>query len=354
MSNKRLFNVVYLLISAMAILRYGQGSDYFNYLSIYDSVKYMWETEPILMFVMSDPGYALLNWIAIVCGIPFTFFMAIITAGIMYFFYVFLTRTCNYSFKALFVFFCVIYMIYALSIMRQGICISIFYAYMYPMLKSRKIKKYLLLNSLLISVHASSIIFVLLPFVKFRYSDRTFLCVFIVSLFILVTRVVFISKIPIDFIQERVARYVSEPSSNQILAKIVRCLVVIPLFFIPKKMLIDSELAYCCNLLLVGFVVYSLTSFSELTCSRLWGYFWGFECVLLSRLDLQPFFHNYKVKMVTFCILLFSVMWVKDLRAAINQGEYKNCTMFSYPYISVFDTQERLLYYRKNLGFFDT
>ncbi|MCQ2238673.1 MAG: EpsG family protein [Bacteroidaceae bacterium] len=349
----RLFAFVFLFLGALAVFRYGQGQDYFNYRDLYDSVDYYWSNQPLLLLLQNDPGYVLFNLIAIILGVPYTVFMAIFTAIILALFYFFLSRTCRCSFVSLFLFYGVIYMIYVLSVVRQGFCMAVFYAVLYPMLKKKKLKQYVIGAILLSTIHLSSLLFLLFPFVKFQMSNRKILFLFLVSIVALFIGPAFLSKIPIGVIQERLGHYLSESSDNLILAKVVRCLIIIPLFFLPSKLLNDKELYYCRTMMFCGFFIYSFTSFSELTCSRLWGFFLGFECIILSRLSHLKSLKSYRRGLLLYYMVITLVLWFKDINAAIVQGEYRYCSMFSYPYISVLDSEDVLNHYRTNLGFSD-
>ena len=44
-------------------------------------------------------------------------------------------------------------------------------------------------------------------------------------------------------------------------------------------------------------------------------------------------------------------LWIKDINGAMEQGGYRNCTIISYPYISIFEGKETLNMYRTNKGF---
>lgn len=351
--SKRLFTILYVFLGLLAVLRYGQGQDYFNYKDLYDEVGYYWDYNPLLLLLHTDPGYVLLNLVAIILNIPYSVFMAFFTAAMLCLFYLFLTRTCRYSFVSLFLFFGVIYMIYVLSVVRQGFCMAVFYAVLYPLLRKKKTKQYVIGTILLSTIHLSSLLFLLFPFVKLRLSNRKILILFMVSLVALFVGPAFLSRIPIGFLQERLGHYLTESSGNLIFAKIVRCLIIVPLFFIPKNLLKDNELYFCRSMMFCGFFVYSFTAFSELTCSRLWGLFLGFECIIMSRLSLLKPLRRFRASLMLYFVMLTLVLWFKDINAAMNQGEYRNCSMFSYPYISVFDSEKELHYYRTNLGYSD-
>lgn len=355
--NKVLFKISYLWLFLMAIFRYGQGQDYFNYEGIYHQVSVFTSQSFFGIFLLNDFGYSLLNYIAISLNVPYELFMAIITSITMAMFYSFLKNNCHCSMVGLLVFVSVIYMIYPLSISRQGLTIAFFFCYMYPLLKRNMIKKYIFLTIIISTIHASALIFILFPFVyKYQISQNKIVILFILTLIILLMSKNLMAYIPIQFIQDRMTTYLSDASDNQILAKIVRFLLVFPLIILPMHFLKDFNFRNNYKLFLFGFFIYALISFSELASSRLWGYFLGFECIILANLSLSKIYSKTKVTIVLFYILLSVVLWIKDINGAIEQGKYINCTILNYPYISIFEGDETVNYYRtyKGHAFVDT
>lgn len=354
--NRSLFYFSYLCLSLMAIFRYGQGQDYFNYEGIYHQVSVFTEESILGIFLINDFGYALLNYIAILLTLPYELFIAIITFVMMAMFYSFFRKYCNFSMVGLLIFYSVIFMIYPLSIIRQGITIVCFFNYLYPLLLENRIKKYILLVFVISTIHASALIFLFFPIVyKIQISYKYMFLVFIVSVIILFFSFNLMSYIPIPFIQDRMKTYLSDASDNMILAKIVRFLLLCPLFMLPTCFLKDSHLKNNIKLFLLGFLIYALVSFSELAASRIWGYFLGFECMIVSQLSLSRIWSKSRVLITSFYILLSMILWLKDINGAMKQGEYINCTICSYPYISIFEGDKVLNYYRtdKGEGFID-
>lgn len=349
--NKQLFNFSYAILFLMAVLRYGQGQDYFNYEGIYHQVSVYAKNSILGIFLIRDIGYAFLNYLAISLNLSYEFFMSITTGFTMYMFYSFLKRSCNYSMVSLLIFYSVIFMIYPLSITRQGLCMSFFLCYMYPLLQEQHHKKYYLLTLLISTIHASSLIYLLFPSIyKLKVSNKTLLIIFIISIIFLFFSMNLMSYIPISFIQHRMRTYLSEASGNLILAKIVRLLLVLPLLMLTPKLFKDTYLNKNRLLFFFGFFIYSLISFSELASSRIWGYFLGIECIILAKLSLSKVKSKNKVLAVYFYILLSVVLWIKDINAVIQQGKYTNCTTLTYPYVSIIEGDKTIDYYRKDRG----
>lgn len=355
--NKTLFKVIYTCLFLMAIFRYGQGQDYFNYEGVYHEVSVYTRNSILGIFLIDDIGYAFLNYIAIYLNLPYEFFMAIFTAITMSMFYHFLKKSCNYSMISLLVFYSVIYMIYALSIVRQGFNIAFFLCFMFPLLEQRKYLKFTLLTLFISTIHASALIFLFFPIVNnIKWSYKSLLFTFIVSLVILFFSTNLMSYIPIPFIQDRMKTYLEDASGNLLLAKTVRLLLVFPLLLLPSRLISKTEVKDSRVFFFFGFFIYALISFSELAASRIWGYFLGFECIILANLSLSNIWSKTKVLIVLFYTLLSSVLWIKDINGAMQQGKYRNCTIFTYPYVSIFEGDKTINYYRTEKGhaFVDT
>ena len=347
-----LFNVIFFLLFMMSIFRYGQGQDYFNYEYLYGWVGTITDKSFGGILLFPDIGYGILNYICLKLGMSYEMFMGLFTALSMTMFYVFLKRTCECSMVALFVFYSVIFMIYPISASRQGFCMAFFLCLMYPLLEQKKYKKYYSLLLFIITFHASSIIVGIFPLLFcFKIPNRILFVLFCLSFILMFLKVNIFTFLPIPFLQARMSNYL-ESSGNQILAKIVRFILVFPLLYLPYTILLkNKEIENNRMLLIIGFVVYAFTSFSELASSRLWGYFLGFECILFSKLSTK--LHSFKNKklFLIYYVLIVSVLWIKDINGAMEQGGYRNCSILSYPYISIFEEKETLDMYRTNKGY---
>lgn len=346
---KSLFSVLFL----MAIFRYGQGQDYFNYEYIYGYIDTITRESLWGLFMFPDIGYGFLNYLFILLDLPYELFMGAFTSITMIMFYLFLKKTCNCSMVALLIFYSIIFMIYPMSASRQGFCMAFFLSIMYPLLEKGNFKKYYLYLFFASTIHLSSIVLGILPiFYKVKITNKLLLMLFFVSFVFVFLKINLFSYIPLSFIQTRMVTYMEEASSNQILAKIVRFMIVFPLLFIPSSVQKESNVIVMNRILLVvGFFVYGLTSFSELMSSRLWGYFLGFECILLSKLSTKLYLFKHKQLLLIYYVLIVGVLWIKDVNVALEQGKYKNCNIVSYPYISIFEGKEELEFYRTDKGY---
>lgn len=130
------------------------------------------------------------------------------------------------------------------------------------------------------------------------------------------------------------------------IAKTVRVLVILPIFLVPKSIYNDRDLLGIRNILLMGFVVYSLFSFNELTSSRLGVYFRVFEGLFIMMLIYRTCLKKLNYQILFAMSIFASVFFVKDINSFLIQAGYKNCNLLSYPYLSVFHDESTIFYYR--------
>ena len=346
------FYVIYFLMTMMVIFRYGQGSDYFNYESIYYEVKYLLSISFYAIFYRGDPGYVILNYLSIKAGFSYTFFVALFSFTIMVLFYRFYKNVCKKSMIPLFVFYATFFLVYPFSAVRQGFGLAITLGVLYPLLIKGKYFKYVIITFLASLVHLSVLIVLLIPIIyKIRIKKNTLLLLFSAFFVIMILDIDLFSIIP-SF--SRIDAYSNvESTSLKYFAKIARTIALLPVFFIPQRIYNEnSELRGLANILFAGFVLYSITSSNELIASRLNIYYKIFEGLFF----YQIIYSGLKVisKQLLYCYLLFwSIFFLKDINGFIAQGRYENCNILTYPYISIFDSDETLFYYRKNVTTFD-
>lgn len=341
----RIFKLLYILLTFVLVFRYGQGTDYFGYKAYYDEVI-VTEDNPLTIFIIrSDWGYVCLNILFVKLGIGYKYLIMFVSFLTMYFFYPFFKKVCNQSFFALFVFYCVIFMIYPSSAVRQGLSMAVFFGMMYPLLLQKKFKQYYLWEILAFSFHASSLLFAVFPLIyRFRITNKRAMLIFAVSCIFLVLGSSILLNIPIGFIQSRIQFYTGSESDNSMMPKILRLLMVLPVVIFTFKNYYDKDFAFAKIFILLGFAIYALTSFSFLTSGRLWAYFYGFFCLFLSRLIMIR--NKKSCQLMIYFLIIMGFLWFKDINAAIDQGGYRNCNIFTYPYVSIFEGDQTLNLYR--------
>jgi len=343
--DRKYFNFCYVILTLMAVFRFGQGTDYFSYEALYKAISQTSFIES-LMIVNGDIGYGFLCNIGIFLGMPFALFCACISLGMMALFYKFLTRTCNYSMFGLLAFVSVIYMIYVYSIIRQGVVMSIYFGTLFPVLQRRRYLVYSIGVIMIATIHASALLLLTFPVIQRFPIQKFYVPIFLGSIAVMFLSSNITRLIPVEFIRQRLENYEGVSTGNIVLARMMRIVIILPLIFLSPSIRKDKEIALYRNYMLIGFLFYSVFSFSEMTCSRVWGYFLGFECALISHFSLDLKKVQKRFAILSYYSMILVVMWFKDIGAAIDQGSYRNCGVFTYPYFSVFESIENVAEYR--------
>lgn len=348
-TDKMYFGFCFMFIALMACFRYGQGTDYFGYNAIFNEFSYSLSSGGgFFSSVHSEYGYRLLMCLAIWLKIPYWLFMMLATGVMMIFCYSFLRRSCECSMLSLLLFYVYFYMVYGVSGTRQGLATSIFLCFAYPKLEREELRKqdifaYELMILFASLFHASVLVLALLPLVnRLTISSTGYFLTFIVCVGILLAKINVTAYLPIGSLAARMEDYGATTDTSW-LALFSRSFLVLPLLFYKQESSwwFERNKKY----FFLGFVIYSILSFNEMTATRAWAYFYSILFLLIPSIV----FNDRSVKSryyIVFYILLAVFMWFKDINAAMHQGKYVNCNIFTYPYVSIFEGNEVLKHYR--------
>lgn len=355
--NKNMFFIIYTILVLMTTLRQGQGSDYYNYQSIYQEVDYITShSSPFAIALMKDPLYALFNYLAIQIGISYKWFSAIISFVIMMLMYNFYKTTCNKSMISVFMLYATFYMIYPFSGVRQGLAIAVVLGVMYPLLRQHNWTKFYLVLLVTMFIHQSVIVCAILPFIyRLRIKTSILALITVICSGIMLLSINWLVFLPLPgSIASRAQYYIAEGSPSPMLSMLVRIIALLPIFLVSyKKYSTNPELLGLRNILFAGFVIYALLSFSDLIASRMAVYFRIFEGLFIYMLLFRTGLRKLNMQIGVYYFIVATVLFTKDIGASINQGEYKHCNIITYPYLTVFDSEAKIMYYRHKLGYAD-
>ena len=353
--NVRAFYLIYLALTIMTVLRKGQGSDYYNYQEIYREVSVYTGQSVLPILLMKDPGFLFLNYLAQQSGISYEWFSAICSFLIMLLLYPFFCRVCRKSMIPLFFYYATFYLIYSYSALRQGFTLAILLGCIYPLLKEGKKIKCVVIIFLASLFHQSFLVCLLFLLVyRINMDKKALLLLLLPFMLNLLLSFNIMGLIPVPGILDRMDSYVEEGRSSSMMAILVRLIVLIPLFLVPNRIYEqDKDLMGVRNILACGFIVYSLFSFSDLISSRLGVYFRAFEGLFLFMLLYKTNLKKVPKQLFAYFVCVSMILFVKDINAFIEQGEYANCNVVTYPFLTVFDDDDTIMYYRKNLGLAD-
>ena len=353
--NLNLFIVAYVILTLFLCLRQGQGQDYYNYYQIYKEVQYYSDRSFFLVIAMRDPFYAFLNWCFIKLHISFPWFVAFVSFATMALQWPFFKNICKGSCICLFVFYSTVVLQYDFNAMRQGMALAIMLGILFPLLIKKKYKKFYLILFFGCLIHLSLFICVLMPLSqKINFKKNAMVALSVIGIFFILFSGNILTYLPLpDFLMERAGNY-TESSDTKILAIIVRILLLLPLFLIPSSTYEKNErLNLLKNIIFLGFLVYSACSFNDLVASRENIYFRMFEGYLLSFIILNTKLRKTGKILFGYYSVLSCILFAKDISAAMTQGHYRNCNVMTYPYLTVFDNNQDISYYRTNFGFVD-
>lgn len=326
------FDIAYILMTCMAMFRYGQLADYFPYKELYEGRNSMAEWR--------DPLYIFISEICFNIGIEFEGFIMIIGAFSMGIVYPFFLRYCHKSLTALFIYYCYIFLVLPMTAMRQGLCVSLL-LWSFSFLVEEKIIKFYLVALIGSFIHISMIVVLLIPFFyrKSWYNNNMMIWV--------VAGVTLIALVAPDLSQYTIIfgdRAFEAEEGSRTLQVLIRLLLIIPVLIIKPDY--KTYGYYAKAICLMGYCVYCMMSFSILVSARLEFFFRVFLGLFVSYTLLS------KKKVYLERVLLSSIMAIhvflffKNMNAAIQQGEYneKKVSMFNFPYVSIFDPDELDLY----------
>ncbi|MCH5225016.1 MAG: EpsG family protein [Muribaculaceae bacterium] len=342
------FYFAYILISLLLILRKGQGTDFYNYKELFDGISQAPNFLYAFIVGHGEIGFIFFNYIFIKLGLSFEAFMMCFSLVTMICYFPFFKKQCNKSIIPLFIFFSTFFLIYAFSAIRQGLAMAIVLSYLFPLAKEKYSLKFFVVLLIAVMFHTSAIICIFLPFVyKIRYSKTIIGILIVVFAGVSVLRINFLNYLP--FIN---LFYKGETAgSNSIFALFIRIIALLPIFLVNKSAYLkNDELNGVKNILVMGFIIYALLSFNDLVSSRINVYYRMFEGIfvylLIYKSNLKIIPKQIAVYYASICIVLFYF----NIIGFLDQGKYKNCNVWTYPYLSVFDSDKEIRYFRSDFG----
>ena len=164
------FYIFALVLTLMLCLRYGQGTDYYEYELQYVNIDISGS-----YFVNSlyhgEIGWYMLMLLFKRLGASFSLYLGIVSLFMMILVIKVINRYSSYRIFSLLLLYPTFYLTYFYSAIRQGLVLVIFLSFGIDCLLSRKYFKYYIVVILMALLHRSSLILIVLPFVL-RYRDR--------------------------------------------------------------------------------------------------------------------------------------------------------------------------------------
>lgn len=337
--DKKAFIFFWSILTLMLLFRYGQGSDYFNYDLVYRSIGGL-DT----LRNASDIGFNALVFIFKFFGFKYEMFSAFIALISMIFVYMGINKLSKNKVLSLATFYSLYYMVYLISGIRQGLVLSIFLGVLIPLLINKKNIFYIIGVIVAATIHMSAL--VLLPLVIVNFIDfskvKTVIILLITSLVFKVFGIqsLLISILP-EAISKRVSYYLNGDISLFAIANRVLFFVIIYYLFMKATDDEKNQNKISMSIYNIGLILYILLMDSPLMASRLTAYMKVAEVILIGNLILLQKVNLKVIIRYSAVTLLVYVMLIKNISAALYQGNYYgDVTVMNYPYISILNKED--------------
>lgn len=330
------FVLIVILMTIMAALRYGQGTDYFSYKKLFTMTNLSYVYVAVL-----EPIYKLTAYTFHILGIPYEVFVALLAIFEMICFWRFIQKYSPYKILSLLLLYPTLYLTYIYSCFRQAVAVAIFCGICIPFLQNKKWIKYYAAVLVAAGFHKTALLLLLVPvFLKIPYK---WLCRMIIIAVVggIIFCMLDVSTLLQFLLQEKAAEHMKVWGYQDISLMGIAERTMMMTFILwggrkywkeEKK---DEFGLLLCKIYVVGYMVSLGAMRYSLISSRLGVYFKSVEIVLIPILisQMKPALR----KIIVTVLLLYSgVFFVKNISMYISQGGYLNKSIWNYPYISIF------------------
>lgn len=345
-SSKKIGIYLFFMLLIFVTLRYGQGSDYFNYIYLFTNSSEEFErliTNGDFGHITTELGFSIISfiWLKLFNLTPESL-SALYSAVSFILIWLFIKKYSVKPILSLFIFYCTFYLIYPFSGIRQGLCISIFIYYAIPHLQNKNYLKYYLWCFLLFSIHFSSIILFVLPVVNllknYNLKQVTILSIAALGVGVVLSQLLFSFFATLDLIGGKVGSY-TQSSSFDILSLMLRVVIFVPIVLTYHIYERNSIRELFLKIYILGFLLYLVFMSSALISSRINVYMRYFEIIMLVDV-LQYLFLKKTNKVIgyAYIVTLMTFLYVKNINSFIDQGSYySHVNFYNYPYITFFE-----------------
>lgn len=344
-SSKNLSLVVWGVLTFLLCFRYGQGTDYFNYLAQYEYVDVHGLFSENTLY-HGEHGWYILMLLAKRLGMSFELFVGIISFVMMILIRRGIEKYSPYKVLSYLILFPTYYMTYCNAAIRQALVLALFIGFGIQFLVEKKEKKYIFLIVCSSLIHSSGLLLLAPLFVSFKFTKKNIL--YLIPFAVLTTFLFY--RFSASFISQfSFSSYIKESYSvGGVLIRVIMCYVI---FKLSKKHVKQNNESRDISVLLfdmymLGFAIFMAFSFSGTFAQRLTMPFKALEVLLIPMLISQNAHATLQIRkrlmrIVLFLALLLNVELIKNIDSYIEQGEYRSdINALNYPYVSVFDESD--------------
>lgn len=338
--------VLVCFLTLFAVIRYGQGTDYFAYVSIYNDTPTLTRVANLSgIFTFNaevESGFLFLSAIFRTLNLGFPVFAGFIAIITMFLIYKFIKNNSELPITALTIFYVFYYLVYVLSGIRQGLAIGIFVGIAIDLYKRKEYKKFILVVLLASTIHVTVLVTLVILFLdKFGDSYKFYIGISILTILMLYFKVdVALINILPGFLSDKLAMYIADGNIS-IMAFANRFTVLLIILFYSSYEKDNKDIALFKKFYIFSFVLYLLTIKSMTISTRITLYFKVFEVILIPNIIgslIRSFKKAKAIQLFSISMLIVFVLLIKNLNAFLDEGDYyKHVNVITYPYITLFN-----------------
>ena len=352
--NKALYVIALAGLFAFFSLRYGQGQDYLNYLSIYQTIQplHMLPNYYKYTFNKVDIGYFYLVSFFKMLHVHFSVFIFLITGGSLLLIDRFIRKFSPLPLMSVAIFYAVYSITYMESGLRQLIALCLTLGVALPEWHQGRRLRASLIILIAATMHMSVLlVLVVLPLFFFREQTKEFgwkTKKMVIVLGVVIVGSVIINFVPLSPILTRFPQplggilnyyYLTARSFNwlALINRFIFTAAACLLAYRARERLSAREW-FLLKLYLIGFFVYAAFMSIDLIASRSNAYFRIIEFALLpSLLYRNKDLENKLLPALAGLVVMITFIYVKDIRAVMSFGQYFSNNPIEYSYITIFD-----------------
>lgn len=343
--SSRIYGVCFTVAAVCLCFRFGQGTDYAAMHGIYNTIPAVIDlSQGYICGFFPEVGWRLICALFKVFGAPFWVFTMALGLLDMLLIHRFLKKYVSMKTGGLFLLYPVLYVVYLVSGLRQGLAMCIFLGVLVPFYLEKKWVRYMAGVLIAGCFHRVSYVWLVLPVVYYLPMGVMFALAALAAAGGLTLQVpaveqLIVSLVPVYHVQQ----FLLDGSLSLFaLGERVLSFAVLALLYLWCKKR-DGQMNARTELLLKAYMcgtcVYLLLCGSAYYASRYAAVFKILECAVLSGLLLTR--DRESKAAAAFFFLLTLVMGAKNLNAMIPEGGYTEpgLNIVNFPYVSVFDRE---------------
>ena len=332
-----LFRIEMVIMTFLVCFRYGQGSDYHNYESIFN--KQSWT--PGVSYD-GEKLFAVINKIVVTSGWSYQFFVGIVGLLCMTLTYIGLQKLSPIKTVSTLLLLPAYYLTYYFSAIREGIALAVTLGVILPLILKKERLKAFIWIFIISLIHQSSIIMVVMlldiPWHRIRRFLISVSAVCGIGLWVL-----------LQFVTINIHELYFSPSYMAVVIRVIVFGIITAMFEKSEK---TQKIYKMYDIYLIGFCVYLITFVSALFSQRGTAYFKIIEVILIPCMlgyvaPVSVADCRYAMRKLLFSglIIISVVEGVKNLASYPRQLDYPEYISFqNYQYISIFNKEQEKLY----------